>query len=149
MADAPRAKPATSEHSARKVAYAKPESSAVVAGRRKFFTYRDLGVDQASGRTISAQVHQSIKGLGEPTGWHYHTCNDHFIYVLKGWVDLEFETGEKHHIEAGHSCYIPGGLKHNETDMSEDYEVLEVHTPGGPMGTVACDPPEGLASRAR
>lgn len=136
-------KEAGSEKKARKVAYASIESAPVLQGRRKFFTYRDLGVSEASGGTISAQVHQTIKGLPEPTGWHYHTCNDQFIYVLKGWVDLEFETGEKHHIKAGNSCFIPGGIRHNETDMSQDYEVLEVHTPGGPMGTVACDPPGG------
>ena len=23
-------------------------------------------------------------GMTEPTGWHYHTCEMQFVYVLKG-----------------------------------------------------------------
>lgn len=123
-----------------KIAYATLESAPVVQGRRAFFTYRDLGTAEASGGMMKAQVHQTRKGLGEQTGWHYHTCDGQFIYILKGWVDLEFETGEKLHLEEGHSCYIPGGVVHNETDMSQDYEVLEIHLPADRMGTVPCDP---------
>ncbi len=124
-----------------KLAHASAQSAPVVQGRRAFFTYRDLGVADASAGALKAQVHQTKKGLGGPTGWHYHTCDGQFIYILKGWVDLEFGSGEKLHLEEGHSCYIPGGLIHNETDMSQDYEVLEIHLPADRMGTVAVDAP--------
>ena len=124
-----------------RVAYASTETAPAVPGRRKFFTYRELGVADASNGKFSAQVQQTVKGLGEATGWHYHTCQAQFVYVLKGWVVLEFENGETHRVGAGESIFIPGGVKHNETDMSDNCEALEIHMPAGSMGTVPCDPP--------
>ncbi len=85
----------------------------------------------------------AVTGMTEPTGWHYHVCEGQFVYILKGWVDLEFETGEKLHVKAGESLFIPGGMLHNETSTSDDLEVLELSVPAD-MGTVACDPPDGV-----
>jgi quercetin dioxygenase-like cupin family protein len=111
-----------------------------VPGRRSFFTYRDLGVMAASGGKLRAQTMTAITGMTEPTGWHFHTCEGQFVYALKGWVDLEFETGETIHLKAGESLYIPGFLKHNEIATSDDLEILELSVPGE-MGTVPCDKP--------
>ena len=127
----------------RKLAHATAQNAPLVAGRREFFKYRDLGVGAASGGALKAQVMSSIEGLTRPTGWHYHKCDVQFVYLLKGWVDLEFETGEKIRLKAGESLYIPGGMKHNETGTSTDLEILEVVTPAD-MGTQACDPPPGM-----
>ena len=44
---------------------------------------------------MRAQVTSCTQGLGEPTGWHYHVCDHQLVYMLKGWVDLEFEDGTK------------------------------------------------------
>ena len=41
--------------------------------------------------------------------------------MLSGWVDLEFEDGQKLRIESGESLYIPGGLRHNETAASKTW----------------------------
>src|SRR5262249_12255803 len=79
--------------------------------------------------------------------WHYHVCEGQFVYMLRGWVDLEFEDGQKLRIQAGESLYIPGGLRHNETGASRDLELLEISVPAD-MGTVPCDPPEGWSARA-
>ncbi len=116
------------------------DDSPVVQGRREFFTYRDLGVADASNGEMRAQVMRAAQGLTEPTGWHYHECEGQFVYAIKGWVDLEFETGEKIRLEPGQSLYIPGGLRHNETATSTDIEILEVCIPSD-MGTVPCDAP--------
>lgn len=112
----------------------------LVGGRRTFLQYRDLGVTEASTGKLRAQVMKSIEGMTEPTGWHYHECDGQFVYMLKGWVDLEFETGEQIRISAGESLYIPGGMKHNETAMSDDSEILELSVPSE-MGTVPCESP--------
>lgn len=122
------------------LAYATPESAPQVAGRRAFFSYADLGVTDASNGEMRAQVMKSATGLTEPTGWHYHECDGQFVYAIKGWVDLEFETGEKYRLKAGDSLFIPGGMRHNETATSQDIEILEVCMPSD-MGTVPCDPP--------
>jgi uncharacterized cupin superfamily protein len=111
-----------------------------VGGRRSFFKYRDLGVEKASAGWMRAQVMSAITGMTQPTGWHYHVCEGQFVYTLKGFVELEFEDGTNCRLEAGDSCFIPGGMKHNELRTSDDVELIEVCLPAN-MGTVPCDPP--------
>jgi uncharacterized protein YjlB len=125
-----------------KLAYATPETATKVPGRRKFFTYTDLGVTAASQGRMRAQLTTAITGMTQPTGWHYHLCDSQFVYALRGWVDLEFEDGTKVRVKAGESLFIPGGLRHNETATSDDFQILEVSVPAD-MGTQPCDPPAG------
>src|SRR5215472_10334315 len=117
-----------------------------VKGRRDFFKYRDLGVEAASNGWMRAQVTSALTGMTKPTGWHYHVCEGQFVYALKGWVELEFETGDRLRLQAGESLFIPGGLRHNELSTSDDLEILEVSVPAA-MGTVPCERPAGLPSR--
>ena len=123
-----------------RVGHASERNPAIVAGRRDFFSYRDLAIKDASGGQMRGQVMKAITGMTQPTGWHYHTCDGQFVYTLKGWVELEFDTGETLRLEAGDSVFIPGGLPHNELRTSDDVEILEVSVPGE-LGTVPCDPP--------
>ncbi len=111
-----------------------------VEGRRAFLKYRDLGVTDATGGRMRAQVTSSEAGLSEPTGWHYHECEMQFVYVLEGWVDLDFEDGRNIRLAAGDSVMIPGGERHQEVRTSESFRFLEVSVPSD-MGTVSCDPP--------
>ena len=129
-----------SQKPAMTLGYGSLKNPRMVGGRRDFFTYRDLGVKDASAGQMRAQVMKAVNGMTEPTGWHYQLCDNQFGYVLNGWVELEFETGEMLRCEAGDAVYIPGGLKHNELRTSDDFEILEVSTPGE-IGTVPCDPP--------
>jgi len=126
-----------------RLAHATTESAPEVPGRREFFKYRDLLVAQATGGRMRAQVMSSSHGMSRPTGWHYHVCEAQFVYGLKGWVDLEFEDGNKVRLSAGESLLIPGGMKHNETATSEEFELLEVVVPAD-MGTVPCEKPAHL-----
>lgn len=126
------------------VGYTTAKKPIMVAGRRDFFTYRDLGAKAASGGSMRAQLTKAKTGMTQPTGWHYHVCENQFVYVLNGWVELEFESGETLRCEAGDSVFIPGGLKHNELRTSDDFEILEVSTPGE-IGTVSCDKPADFA----
>ncbi len=123
------------------VAVAKASHPKMVPGRRDFMQYRELGVTEASEGKIRAQVTSSSQGLSEPTGWHVHICEGQFVYMMSGWVDLEFEDG-KVRIEAGDSIYIPGGTPHNETATSDNFDLVEVSVPAD-MGTKPCDPPAG------
>ncbi|MBC8725729.1 cupin domain-containing protein [Paraburkholderia sp. 31.1] len=125
-----------------KLAYATTETAPLVAGRRTFFNYRDLGVSDATDGRMRAQVTVAT-GVMQQTGWHYHVCETQFIFTLRGWIDLQFEDGRVVRVGAGESLYIPPGLKHNETAISEDFEFLEISVPAR-MGTIPCDPPEGL-----
>jgi quercetin dioxygenase-like cupin family protein len=127
-----------------KLAHATVDNANYVAGRRSFFKYRDLGVTDATNGKMRAQVTSATQGLGEPTGWHYHVCEHQLVYMLKGWVDLEFEYGRKVHLVAGDSLMIPGGMRHNETATADELELLEISVPAE-MKTVVCDPPAGIA----
>jgi quercetin dioxygenase-like cupin family protein len=128
--------------SAQKVAHARISEPVLVKGRREFFQYRDLGVAEASAGAMRAQVMTSSQGMSRPTGWHYHECDGQFVYIMKGWVDLQFEDGRTIRVEEGDSLFIPGFLRHNEIRTSETMEILEVSVPGQ-MDTRPCDPPEG------
>ncbi len=123
-----------------KVAVTSAKQPDYAEGRRSFFKYRDLGVTAASEGWMRAQVMTAVTGMTEPTGWHYHVCEGQFVYALKGFVELEFEDGTQCRLEAGDSCFIPGGLPHNEIRTSDDVEILEVCLPAN-MGTVPCEPP--------
>lgn len=125
-----------------KLAVSNKADQPFVKGRRKFFRYRDLGVQAATGGKLRAQVMEAITGMTEPTGWHTHQCEAQFIYVLKGWVELEFEDGTRTRSGQGDAVLIPGGMKHNEIATSDDVEILELSIPGD-MATKPCDPPEG------
>jgi len=89
-----------------------------------------------------------IKGMTEPTGWHYHDCEMQFVYVLKGSLAIEFEDGTVGTFTAGDSFFVPGGVRHNEIYVSEDKETLEVSIPGK-IGTVNVERPDGLPEKLR
>ena len=88
-----------------KVAHGRKAEPVLVKGRREFFTYRDLGVAEASGGNMRAQLMTATQGLSRPTGWHYHECDGQFIYILKGWVELQFEDGKTIKVEEGCLLY--------------------------------------------
>ena len=115
-----------------------------VKGRREFFKYVDLGVTDASQGRMRVQKTTATAGLSEPTGWHVHKCEGQFVYMLDGWVDLQFADSETVRLEAGDSVYIPGYLPHNEIRTSDAFELLEFSVPAD-MGTEVCDPPAGFS----
>jgi mannose-6-phosphate isomerase-like protein (cupin superfamily) len=123
------------------VAVATLDNAQYVAGRRAFFKYRDLGVTAATHGRMRAQVTSAEQGMSKPTGWHVHKCEAQFIYILSGWVDLEF-ADRKVRLSAGESMLIPGDTPHNETGTSDTFELLELSTPAD-MGTEPCAPPPG------
>ena len=125
-----------------KLTHATPENAPFVAGRRHFFKYRDLGLTDATDGAALAQV-TCATDVMEETGWHYHICDVHFVFALRGWIDLQFEDGRTVRVNTGESLFIPPGLKHNETAISPDLELFEMSVPAK-MGTVACDPPPHL-----
>lgn len=117
-------------------------------GRRPFFKYRDLGLEEATGGRMRAYHNSAIAGMTEPTGWHYHICEMQFVYVLKGKLTIEFEDGTVATFTAGDSFFVPGGVRHNEIYASEDKEALEVSVPGK-IETVNVERPQGLPEKLR
>ena len=126
---------------AKEVVIARADNPELVQGRREFFSYRELGVTKATDGQMRAQVTIATQGLSEETGWHVHLCEGQFVYILDGWVDLEFAGKRKERIVAGDSIFIPGNTPHNETATSEEFQILEVSIPAD-MGTEPCSKPD-------
>lgn len=104
-------------------------------GLRSFFEYRDLGVHAATHGGAVAHVIRAVPGAHASGVPHRHDAGFQFVYVLKGWVEFEYEgpvAGEtvRTRLEAGSSVYQPPGIRHREVAHSEDVEMLEVCTPG-------------------
>lgn len=118
-------------------------SPTLVKGRRTFFKYHDLGLEEASNGRIRAFDTKAIGDMLEPTGWHYHLCEMQFVYILKGSVVIELEDGTVSTFSDGDSFFIPGGVRHNEIFISRDHEALEISVPGK-IGTVPCERPDHL-----
>ncbi|MBT6431261.1 MAG: cupin domain-containing protein, partial [Rhodospirillaceae bacterium] len=70
-----------------------------------------------------------------------HLCDGQFVYMLRGWVELQFAGGRVERLTAGDSMYIPGDTPHNEIATSDELELLEVSIPAD-MGTEVCDAPD-------
>ncbi len=119
---------------------AKKGAATYVPGRRAFFKYRDLGVTTATGGRLRAQVTSAEAGMSQPTGWHVHKCEAQLVYMLSGWIELEFAGEPLCRLEAGDSILIPGDTPHNEIRTSDTFELLEVSLPAE-MATEPCDAP--------
>lgn len=98
-------------------------------GLRPFFEYRDLGIKTATQGRFSAHLIRS-KGREAFTQAHQHQTDFQMVYVLKGWIEFEYEGQGVVRLEAGSCVYQPPGIGHRELAHSEDLEMLEVVMPG-------------------
>lgn len=99
-------------------------------GLREFFEYRDLGVEDATDGRVVAHVIRAAKGAefsGQP---HLHRTDFQMVYILKGWVEFEYEGQGKVRLEAGSCVHQPPSIRHREIGHSEDIEMLEIVMPG-------------------
>ena len=111
-----------------------------VPGRRDWVEYLDLGVEEASCGKLSTHLLRLRSAMTEPTGWHVHPCEFQWVYMLDGWMDVQFEDGTSPRVEAGSVLFIPGGWGHNEIRTSDAASGIEVFMPPHP-GTLPIDTP--------
>lgn len=98
-------------------------------GLRAFFEYRELGVPDATGGAFGAHVIRAVPGDGAKPEWHLHELEFQFVYVLKGWVEFEYEDVGFVRLEAGSSVVQPPRVRHRELRHSDDVEMLEITSP--------------------
>jgi quercetin dioxygenase-like cupin family protein len=98
-------------------------------GLRSFFEYRDLGIKEATQGAVAAHVIRAIPGESTPGSSHLHELQFQLVYVLKGWVELDYEDTGLVRLEAGTSVYQPPGIRHREVAHSDDLEMLEIVMP--------------------
>lgn len=98
-------------------------------GLRAFFEYRDLGIRQATSGKVVAHVIRAVPGVEPESPAHRHKTEFQMVYVLRGWVEFEYDGYGKTRLEAGSSVYQPPGIGHREIAHSDDLEMLEIVMP--------------------
>ena len=100
-------------------------------GLRSFFEYRDLGIKQATAGAVEAHVIRPVPGSTFIGGPHLHRTTFQMVYILKGWIEFEYEGQGRVRLEAGSCVYQPPSIRHREIGHSEDVEMLEIVMPSG------------------
>jgi quercetin dioxygenase-like cupin family protein len=123
-------------------------SKFVRRGLRGYFEYRDLGIKRATRGKVVAHVIRARPGKAPHGQWHMHDCDAQFVYVLKGWVEFEYEGVGKVTMRAGSCFYQPPRIRHREIRHSKDIEMLEVVAPAD-FETLDAKPPAKTRRPAR
>jgi quercetin dioxygenase-like cupin family protein len=98
-------------------------------GLRSFFEYRDLGIAKATKGQVVAHLIRAAPGPSFAGPAHLHRTAFQFVYVLKGWIDFDYEGHGTVRLEAGASVYQPPSIRHRELAHSDDLEMLEIVMP--------------------
>ncbi len=98
-------------------------------GLRSFFEYRDLGIKHATDGRVEAHVIRAAAGTEFSSQPHLHQTIFQLVYVLKGWIEFDYEGQGRVRLEAGSCVHQPPGIRHREVGHSEDVEMLEVVLP--------------------
>jgi mannose-6-phosphate isomerase-like protein (cupin superfamily) len=117
-------------------------------GLRGYFEYRDLGIQRATRGKVVAHVIRARPGKAPHGEWHLHDTKVQFVYVLKGWVEFEYEGIGKVTMKAGSCFYQPPRIRHREIRHSKNLEMIEVVSPAV-FKTRAAAPPAARKSPAR
>lgn len=105
-------------------------SSFKADGLRAFFEYRDLGIMDATNGRYVAHVIRAIPGRPVEPKWHSHQADFQMVYVLKGWIEFDYEGVGKQRYAAGSCFHQPKGIRHIELGHSDDVEMIEIVAPG-------------------
>jgi quercetin dioxygenase-like cupin family protein len=109
--------------------HVKPQDTAWRSdGLRDFFLYKDLGIEQATGGRVLAQLVKANMAPEKGTGWHRHGADFHVVLMLKGWAKFMYE-GQETLVAAGDCVHQRPGIVHFLFDYSPDMEYLEIVSP--------------------
>jgi len=114
------------------------DTSYVDNGLRDFFAYRDLGIAEATGGKVLAQLVKANMPPERGTGWHRHEAAFHIVIMLKGWARFMYEDKETL-VAAGDCVHQAPGIRHYLFDYSSDMEYLEIVSPAD-FKTIDVDP---------
>jgi len=98
-------------------------------GLRSFFEYRDLGIARATDGRVVAHVIRAAAGKEFSGLPHRHETSFQLVYVLRGWIEFEYEDQGIVRLEAGSCVHQPPRIRHREIGHSEDIEMLEIVMP--------------------
>jgi hypothetical protein len=98
-------------------------------GSRRNFLYRDLGTREPTDSRIDFHVMRAT-APGRGIGWHYHSMAQWFM-VLGGTSVFRLEDRPRQPLAWGDAMCVGRGprMRHNVTDYSGDYAILEMCVP--------------------
>ena len=76
-------------------------------GLRSFYEYRDLGVRKATEGRVDAHVIRAAAGKEFSSQPHLHKTEFQLVYILKGWIEFEYEGQGVIRLEAGSCVHQP------------------------------------------
>ena len=100
-----------------------------IRGLRSFFEYRDLGIKDGTEGRVVAHVIRAAPGAPFNGTPHRHGVAFQLVYVLKGWIEFEYEGQGAVRLEPGSCVHQPPGIRHRELGHSDDVELLEIVMP--------------------
>ena len=98
-------------------------------GLRGYYEYRGLGIKEATDGRIDVHVIRAVPGEPFSSEPHVHRTTFQLVYVLKGWIELEYEEYGVQRFEAGASVFQPPSIRHREVGHSDDVEMVEIVMP--------------------
>jgi mannose-6-phosphate isomerase-like protein (cupin superfamily) len=114
-----------------KFVFSRGDAAQFRPGFRAYFQDRDLGVKQATGGRYTAEIHRASGPCPSGgSGVHSHGVDFQFNYVLRGWFKVWIEGEGEFVFRAGDSWLQPPNIRHDVLGFSEDFEVLEIVSPG-------------------
>jgi quercetin dioxygenase-like cupin family protein len=111
---------------------------------RTFFSYRDLGVTEATEGRIMLEVLRAVEPA-DRTGWHTHSMGQ-IALILSGKAMIQVEEHPPVALVANSTCYIGNRMRHDVYDVDDDYALLEVYMPAD-WDTIPCPAPKNAAPR--
>ena len=70
-------------------------------GLRSFYEYRDLGIKAATDGKVAAHVIRAAQRAEFSSHSHTHKTTFQLVYILKGWIEFEYEGQGVVRLEAG------------------------------------------------
>ena len=107
------------------------EGATFERGLRSFYEYHDLGIRDATSGRVDAHIIRAAAGKEFSSQPHLHKTEFQLVYVLKGWIEFEYEGQGVVRLEAGSCVHQPPNIRHRELGHSPDIEMLEVVLPAG------------------
>ena len=106
------------------------DSNFVGDGMRKYFEYRDLGINEATRGDYHAHVIRAVDQGKEGIGLHRHNeVTFQMVYILKGWMRFWYEGKGEVVAKEGTCILQPPKIQHDVLEWSDDLELLEVTSP--------------------
>jgi mannose-6-phosphate isomerase-like protein (cupin superfamily) len=89
----------------------------------------------------SLDVHMNVLKPGGPRGRvHRHSKSDN-VYIVKSGEGMLTIEGEDHTIVADDVVYIPAGVRHSRSNVSDrELVIYEIYAPAGPAFDFIADP---------